>query len=208
MPSLILSTAVEVNSTRRPVAAIPRNSPSWLPVQRWCGDEIVRGEHQQDLVVELGEAVEEGGHGLPLPNPTPELVVVGEGAYIYLFRYTLSMDAATLLREARLAAGFSQAELAERSGTSQATLSDYERARKVPSAATLERILAATGRRLSSVPASRPVRSPGGARLARAGRALVEVLELAAELPTDHSGAELFPGLPSRGGLPAGARGR
>ena len=82
MPSLILSTAVEVNSTRRPVAAIPRNSPSWLPVQRWCGDEIVRGEHQQDLVVELGEAVEEGGHGLPLPSPTPQLVVVGEGAYI------------------------------------------------------------------------------------------------------------------------------
>lgn len=111
------------------------------------------------------------------------------------------MDAASLLREARLAAGLSQAELADRSGTSQATLSDYERGAKTPSAATLERILAAGGRRLTSEPASRHVRSPGVAAFQRSGHALLEVIELAAQLPTDHSRERLFPGLPRR---PAG----
>jgi transcriptional regulator with XRE-family HTH domain len=106
------------------------------------------------------------------------------------------MKTAALLREARLAAGISQAELAARSGTSQATLSAYERGRKTPSAATLERLLAAAGRRLSTTAASRPVRTPGAAALERAGRTLVEVLELAAQLPTSHAGAEPFPGLP------------
>jgi transcriptional regulator with XRE-family HTH domain len=106
------------------------------------------------------------------------------------------MDAATLLREARAAAGLSQAELAERSGTSQATLSSYEHGHRTPSAATLGRILAAAGRRLTAVPATRPVRSPGAAALDRAGRTLVEVLELASRLPTSHAVAELFPGLP------------
>lgn len=106
------------------------------------------------------------------------------------------MDAAALLREARRSAGLSQSELAERSGTSQATLSSYERGHRHPSSRTLERILAAAGRRLSSAPASRPVRSPSAAALERAGRTLVEVLELAAELPTSHAGERLFPGLP------------
>lgn len=109
------------------------------------------------------------------------------------------MDATDLLREARLAAGLSQAELAARSGTSQATLCSYERGHRTPSAATLERILAAGGRRLSSAPISRRVRSPGAAALERAGRTLLEVLELAAQLPTSHAGAQLFPGLPTGG---------
>ncbi|HKJ36916.1 MAG TPA: helix-turn-helix transcriptional regulator [Solirubrobacterales bacterium] len=106
------------------------------------------------------------------------------------------MDAATLLREARLSAGLSQAELADRSGTSQATLSSYERGHRTPSAATLQRVLAASGRRLTTAPAGRPVRTPGRAALERAGRTLVEVLELAAQLPTSHAGAQRFPGLP------------
>lgn len=108
------------------------------------------------------------------------------------------MHTASLLREARLSAGLSQAELAERSGTSQATLSSYERGQKAPSAATLERILAATGMRLSVVPTSRPVRSPGAAALERAGRTLVEVIDLAAQLPTSHKRSKVFPGLPPR----------
>ena len=108
------------------------------------------------------------------------------------------MHTASLLREARLSAGLSQAELAERSGTSQATLSSYERGRKAPSAATLERILAAAGKQLATAPASRPVRSPGAAALERAGRTLVEVIELAAQLPTSHARSKAFPGLPPR----------
>lgn len=108
------------------------------------------------------------------------------------------MHTASLLREARLSAGLSQAELAERSGTSQATLSSYERGQKAPSAATLERILAAAGMQLTAVPASRPVRSPGAAALEKAGRTLEQVIELAAQLPTSHRRSAVFPGLPPR----------
>lgn len=106
------------------------------------------------------------------------------------------MAGARLIREARVATNLSQTELAERSGTSQATLSAYERGAKVPSAATLARILAACGMRLAATPRSRPVRTPGAAALARSGRALGEVLELAAELPTRHRSALDFPRLP------------
>lgn len=106
------------------------------------------------------------------------------------------MDAAQVLREARLAAGLSQAQLAERSGTSQATLCAYERGHKTPSSTTLDRILAASGRRLTTAAAARPVRTPGASALERAGRTLAEVVELAALLPARHSGRKLFPGLP------------
>ncbi len=106
------------------------------------------------------------------------------------------MHTASLLREARLEAGLTQAELASRSGTSQATLSAYERGQKSPSTATLERILAATGRRLATEPAARTVRSPGAAMLAQVGKTLEQVIELAAELPTSHRRERMFPGLP------------
>ncbi|MDQ3092603.1 MAG: helix-turn-helix transcriptional regulator, partial [Actinomycetota bacterium] len=59
------------------------------------------------------------------------------------------MDAARRLREARRLAGLSQAELARRAGTSQATVSAYESARKQPSVTTLSRLLAAAGARLT-----------------------------------------------------------
>ena len=110
--------------------------------------------------------------------------------------YTRDMYTASLLREARLEAGLTQAELASRSGTSQATLCAYERGQKSPSTATLERILAATGRRLATERTSRTVRSPGAAMLAQAGRSLEQVIELAAELPTSHRRTPMFPGLP------------
>ena len=88
-----------------------------------------------------------------------------------------------LIRDARLAAGLTQAELAARSGTSQATLSAYEGGAKVPTATTLARVLAAAGRRLSSVPSSRPVVTPGRDELERRGRVLAQVLDLAERLP-------------------------
>lgn len=88
-----------------------------------------------------------------------------------------------LIRDARIAAGLTQVELAARSGTSQATLSAYEGGAKTPTATTLARILAAAGRRLTTVPASRPVVSPGRDELERRGRVLAQVLDLAERLP-------------------------
>ena len=50
-----------------------------------------------------------------------------------------------LLAEARRRAGISQRELARRAGTSQAAVARIERARQSPSAATLQRLIAACG---------------------------------------------------------------
>ncbi len=55
-----------------------------------------------------------------------------------------------LLRQARVQAGLTQAEFARRGGTSQPTLSAYERGRKTPNAATLVRLLAVAGATLAT----------------------------------------------------------
>ena len=52
--------------------------------------------------------------------------------------------AAEELRAARLAAGLSQRGLAARAGVPQPNIAAYESGRRIPSAATLERLLAAT----------------------------------------------------------------
>jgi transcriptional regulator with XRE-family HTH domain len=52
---------------------------------------------------------------------------------------------ATLLRQARRAAGLSLRELAERAGTSHATVLAYEKGVKTPGAATFLRLLEACG---------------------------------------------------------------
>jgi transcriptional regulator with XRE-family HTH domain len=92
------------------------------------------------------------------------------------------MDASNALREARVRAGLTQAALAERAGTSQATVSAYEAGRKDPSVATL-----------TIEPAADAVIEPSPAELARRGRELVAVLELAAALPTHHEPTMSFP---------------
>jgi len=97
------------------------------------------------------------------------------------------MDAGRLLRTARTDANLSQAALAARAGTSQATLSAYESGRKQPSVATLSRLLAAAGWRLSAERAPTPVREPTQAELLRTARVLGDVLDLAAALPTRHA---------------------
>ncbi|TYL50013.1 helix-turn-helix transcriptional regulator [Nocardioides sp. BGMRC 2183] len=58
------------------------------------------------------------------------------------------MDRAFLIEQARRAGGLTQAELAARSGTSQATLSAYERGTKSPSLKVASRIMAAVGHEL------------------------------------------------------------
>jgi len=107
------------------------------------------------------------------------------------------MDVADTIRAARLDAGLTQTQLAERCGTSQATLSAYEHGRKTPSAETLSRILAAVGVRLATEPASRPVLTPGAGRLAQLAETFGQVIELAAELPTRHSPTLAYPRLPA-----------
>jgi transcriptional regulator with XRE-family HTH domain len=105
------------------------------------------------------------------------------------------MNAATILRDARRRVHLTQAELADRAGTSQATLSAYENGRKQPSIDTLSRLLAATGSRLVAVPGRRPVTYPSAAQLAVSARALDDVLGLAAALPTEHDCELRFPRL-------------
>ena len=55
----------------------------------------------------------------------------------------------SLLREMRLAAGFSQRDLARHADTSQPAIARYERGVSVPAWDTLQRLAAACGRRLT-----------------------------------------------------------
>src|SRR5436305_14843479 len=96
------------------------------------------------------------------------------------------MDVADTLRRARTGAGLGQTELARRAGTSQATISAYESGRKTPSLATFERLLAATGSRLTVEAVPAPAIRPSTADLAQRGRTLIAVLELAEALPSRH----------------------
>jgi transcriptional regulator with XRE-family HTH domain len=109
------------------------------------------------------------------------------------------MGAGDLIHDARARAGLTQAQLARLSGTSQATLSAYERGSKGPSASTLARVLAAAGRRLTTRLASRPVFTPTAAELRRRGEVLSQVLDLAERLPARHDATLRFPRLPSHG---------
>jgi transcriptional regulator with XRE-family HTH domain len=91
--------------------------------------------------------------------------------------YNIGMDAAKTLREARKRAGLTQAELARRARTSQATISAYERGRKDPSVATLSRLLAAMGLRLEVVQGPPKAIMPSRRELARRGRQLISAIE-------------------------------
>jgi transcriptional regulator with XRE-family HTH domain len=89
---------------------------------------------------------------------------------------------ARTLRDARRRAGLSQQRLADRAGTSQATISAYESGRKQPTVATMSRLLAATGTRLRTE-AGLALRTPTRSELERRGQILREVLDLAQSLP-------------------------
>ena len=103
------------------------------------------------------------------------------------------MDVPTTLRDARRRAGLTQAALAERTGTSQATISAYESGAKQPSVDTLSRLLAATGLRLAVEPGA--AHQPSRAELERAGRHLAEVIALAEALPARRKPALRYPHL-------------
>lgn len=91
------------------------------------------------------------------------------------------MDAARLLRTVRTRSGLTLRELADRAGTSNATLSAYESGRVRPRVDTLARIVEAAGWRLVPEVSPVPRRDP---RRASAGDELWQVLLLADVLPT------------------------
>jgi transcriptional regulator with XRE-family HTH domain len=91
------------------------------------------------------------------------------------------VDASRTLRRARTRAGLSLRELARRAGTSHSTLVAYEAGEKVPSVATLDRIVRRAGFALE-VDLARLVDAEPAAR----GRELEAALELAAQFPARH----------------------
>lgn len=67
------------------------------------------------------------------------------------------LSIATILRQARSNADLSQVDLAARAGTSQSALARYETGASLPTLPTLERLLAACGRRLEvQTPLAKP----------------------------------------------------
>ncbi|MGB3411488.1 MAG: helix-turn-helix transcriptional regulator [Microthrixaceae bacterium] len=125
------------------------------------------------------------------------------------------MDASVVLKLVRRRSGLSLRSLAQRAGTSHATLSSYEAGRVVPSVGTLDRIVTAAGFDLQVSLESRidgpgtgddlkcagpgahgdraagrngpdDTEGPDSGRAAR-GQELVEVLELAAMFPARHT---------------------
>lgn len=109
------------------------------------------------------------------------------------------MNVAFEIAAARRRSGLTQAQLAERAATSQATISAYESARKQPSAATFLRLLAATGTRLmvDEMPVE-PVRTLSRAERSRRGLILEQVIELAEALPARHTADLRYPPLKER----------
>jgi transcriptional regulator with XRE-family HTH domain len=107
------------------------------------------------------------------------------------------MDAARTLRRARLGAGLSLRALAERAGTSHATLAAYEAGRAVPGIDTLDRILRAAGY-ATDIELTRRPDATDAARRAK-GDELRQALELAAMFPARHATRLRFPVLPRPG---------
>ena len=107
------------------------------------------------------------------------------------------MKAAHTFRQARHAAGLSLRQLAERAGTSHATLAAYEAGRSVPRLDTLDRILRAAGYATDIDMVHRPDATAAERRAK--GEEFRQALELAAMFPARHAKRLRFP--PSR---PAG----
>lgn len=105
------------------------------------------------------------------------------------------MDVGLEIANARRAAGLTQAELAQRAGTSQAALSAYESGRKDPSTRTFLRLLGAAGWTTATVRMPAAVRFPGAQERVRRGRILAEVMELAEALPVRYSSELRYPPL-------------
>jgi transcriptional regulator with XRE-family HTH domain len=85
--------------------------------------------------------------------------------------------AGKLIRQIRHESGLRQIELARRSGIPSSVLSAYEHGHRQPAVAALARIAGAAGLQVRVGPASDQM------QLIRAGKILVQVLDLAEQLP-------------------------
>ena len=87
---------------------------------------------------------------------------------------------ASLIKQARLNAGLTQAALAERAGTSQANVAKYEAGRMSPSVSTLERLLHAAGfgLHLEAMPNHTPT-DISGSRARKLRQHRMQIIELA-----------------------------
>jgi transcriptional regulator with XRE-family HTH domain len=102
------------------------------------------------------------------------------------------MDVGVSLRLLRRRAGLTTRQLADLAGTSHATVSAYETARKVPNAQTLIRLVTAAGGELIA----RPVGAGfGGGDHARE---FLDALSLVELLPTKHAPLLRYPKFPGR----------
>ncbi len=90
-----------------------------------------------------------------------------------------------MLHRARATVGWSQAELAARSGVPQPVISAYERGSRQPSVRALQRLLTALGKRLAVIDAKVDV--------VRNGQVLRELLDLVDRLPQQREGPLEFP---------------
>src|SRR3954470_12161087 len=104
------------------------------------------------------------------------------------------MDAGATLRRARLDAGLTLRALAQRAGTSHATLAAYEAGRAIPRVDTLDRILRAAGYATDIDVVRRP--DATDAERTAKGRELLDALELAAMFPARHARRLRFPTFP------------
>jgi transcriptional regulator with XRE-family HTH domain len=101
------------------------------------------------------------------------------------------IDAAVLIRTARLRAGRSLRQLADAAGTSHSTIATYERGAKVPTVSTLDRLVRACGYEPRVTLSAAGVASDD-ARLER-GQELYDALELADAFPVRHAATLLAP---------------
>lgn len=97
--------------------------------------------------------------------------------------------AGQLIARIRETSGFSQTELARRSGLDRSVLSAYEHGRRQPSVAAMARIARGAGLQLELTPTLE------GASLERQARILEMVLDLACSLPFKGRGELQYPPL-------------
>jgi transcriptional regulator with XRE-family HTH domain len=106
---------------------------------------------------------------------------------------------ASLVAEIQARSGLSQAELARRAGIPRSVLNVYVRGNREPGADALARIAAAAGFELELARRRPPVDED------RAGRILIQVLDLAEALPFRPRAAIPYPPLIERLGVAASA---